>query len=226
MNVREFTDREAEDAYRRWEKRSAWHLGQAGAVLEALRSDMIPLGAQSFEGRVSGSKDEAPAPMRVDPTVDADELWSVLCEYAGEIADKLGATLPASVGLVSARRDPQNGIAAGVLPGVVAQAARDVARWLTGRADVIYLLHLDESEDFLFGLTRRLRTRWVIPLDERTPRRQCGLCLEWRVTAQWVDTDTKPVLVASCRGCGAVYSDPETQLPEPNTNSTLEGENA
>lgn len=213
MNVRDFFDREAEDLFRKWSSRYRWHLLQIPDVLARLRENIVPLGAQKFEGRVSGKADDAPFPFRADPMVDADLLWDVLCEYAAEVADKLAVDPPRSAVALSANGRVGAGITHHASGEDAATASLDVCRWLTDRIDVTYMLKLDESEDFLFGMVRRMRARWLIPPSERTPRRQCGLCLEWRVTAEWVSTDAKPVLIASCKGCGTVYGDPATQLP-------------
>lgn len=209
MSTREFTDAEAEILYRAWERRYRWHLAQVPAVVRRLREAVVPSPVPSTRDRVSGSGDDAPLPLRADPMVDADLLWSVLGEYVDEVASTLAVRPPAPLSGASAGNHTRNGFSGVLRPSEAATACGVVCRWLTDRVDVIYLLHLDDSEEFLFSMIRRMRARWLIPLSERTPRRQCTLCGEWRVTAQWVNTVSKPMLIVACGHCGNVYREPD-----------------
>lgn len=211
MSVSELTDAEAERLYRAWERRARWHLAQCPTVVRVLREGVMPSPVHVSDGdRVSGSGDESPLPFRADPLVDADLLWGVLGEYVEEVATKLSVRVPDALSEASAGNHSGNGFSARIEPYSASEAVASVCRWVGDRLDVIYLLRLDEPEDYLFGMIRRMRARYVIPVSERTPRRQCTLCGEWKVTAQWVNTVSKPVLVVACSHCGFVYRERDT----------------
>lgn len=209
MDAREYADAEAERLYRSWERRYRWHLTQAPTVVRRLREAMVPSLVPVAGDRVSGSGDDSPLPLRADPMVDADLLWGVLGEYTAEVAATLAVRPPDGLSRASAGNHSGNGFSGVLRPSEASAACGAVCRWLADRLDVIYLLHLDDSEEFLFAMIRRMRARWLIPLSERTPRRQCTLCGEWKVTAQWVNTVSKPMLIAACQHCGSVYREPD-----------------
>ena len=195
----------------RWVRRFEWHLDQLPGILELLRSDASRLKASRLTERVSGGGGPARLPFNEDNGDTADELWAAVFEYASEVAERLGRNLTTG----SAWRSSTGTM--GVSSRVSGYQARVVAfeliAWLTAHAVEIAALPMNDAEDHLFGLIRRLRVQYMLPSVERPSRRRiCSVCGERAVGAEWITgVNLRPVLVAECRFCGATYDDPEAR---------------
>ncbi len=193
----------------RWVRRFEWHLDQLPGILEVLRADAIPLKSARYDSvRVSGSREHAPLPFKVDLIDTADDLWAAVIEYTTEITEHLGATFTDTVTWRT------RGGAGGLSSRITGYQARvlgfEVIQWLTAHATSIAALPLNDAEDHLFTMIRRLRAQYMLaPVERPSRRRTCTTCGEQSVAAGWVDVNDRPVMVAECRRCGATYDDPE-----------------
>lgn len=199
------TDTEIEAAeLRRWVERFEQHLDQLPVLLETMRDHAHPLKAAGLSERVSGGGGEAPLPFRADPVDDCDDLWAALVEYIGEVAERLQETSPAAVGASWASSNGVRGIGAGASGDQAYKAGYALIAWLIDRAPRVRDLHLDDTEQHLFGLIRKLSRRYVEapPIERPEHRRLCTVCGEKAVLTDWVLGDAGE---ASCRVCGATY---------------------
>lgn len=199
------TDTEIEAAeLRRWVERFEQHLDQLPVLLETMRDHAHPLKAAGLSERVSGGGGEAPLPFRADPVDDCDDLWAALVEYVGEVAERLQETSPGAVGASWASSNGVRGIGAGVSGDQAYKAGYALIAWLIDRAPRVRDLHLDDTEQHLFGLIRKLSRRYVDapPIERPEHRRLCTVCGEKAVLTDWVLGDAGE---ASCRVCGATY---------------------
>jgi len=199
------TMQEIHDAeVRRWTERYEQLLDQVPMLLEHLRTMANPLKAGSLGERVTGGGGEAPAPVRLDPVDDADDLWAGLIEYTLDVAHRLHEPAPAAAGDTWTARGSVQGLPAHLDADGAYRAAWEVVGWLIDRAPRIHPLALTDSEQHLFGLVRKLVARYVTPPIERpSHRRECSVCGERAVVVSWVIDDTGE---ARCAVCGAVYS--------------------
>jgi len=60
-------------------------LAQVAPIVGHLREQAMPSMQARREGRISGTPDVARPPLRLDPLVEADELWSVVWELVDEL---------------------------------------------------------------------------------------------------------------------------------------------
>ncbi|MFJ4174023.1 hypothetical protein [Microbacterium sp. NPDC089696] len=189
----------------RWVRRFEWHLDQLPGILEVLRADSSGLKAARLSERVSGGGGPARLPFNVDLVDTTDDLWAAVIEYTSEVAERLGETVTDAV---TWRR---SGAAVGLSSAVTGYQARVLAfavvRWLTERSEEISGLPMNDAEDHLFGMIRRLRVQYMLPPVERPSRRRtCEACGERAVAAEWVsDALGRGVLVVECRDCGESY---------------------
>ncbi|WP_067198887.1 hypothetical protein [Microbacterium sp. XT11] len=198
---------------RRWVERYEQHLDQLPVLLEHLRDRANPMKAGSLEERVGGGGGDTPAPFRLDPVDDCDDLWSSLVEYIGEVAERLQDPAPGAAGASWAVKGSVRGIPAWMGPDEAYRAAYELIAWLIDRAEKVHALALKDSEDHLFSLIRKLMTRYVIPPIERPSHRRLCIgedeegrmvgCGERAVVVDWIIGD---VGEARCAVCGAVYT--------------------
>lgn len=200
----------AELEYARWVRRYEWHLDQIPAILHTLRDEAIPLKAARLDTvRVSGSRDHSPLPFRAEMVDDADDLWAALTLYLGEVADLLGETVTDAVSWT--RRGEPVGIGAAVRGRQANALTFQIIAWLIDHAARITAFEqLQDTEEHLFGMIRRLRARYMVAeVDRPTRRRDCSICGQRAVTATWTtDVNDRPVLAVACRHCGATYDEP------------------
>lgn len=194
----------------RWVRQYEWHLDQIPAILHTLRDEAVPLKAARLDNiRVSGSREQAPLPFNADMVDAGDDLWAALAQYLGHVAELLGETVTDAASWT--RRGEAVGLSSHIRGREALALAYRVIAWLIDHArQVAAFTVLQDTEDHLFALIRKLRTRYMIPAVERPARRrQCTTCGEQAVTAAWVDgINARPVLVATCRRCGATYGEP------------------
>ena len=198
------------DDFHSWRVRFEWHLDQVPILLTTLRTMENPLKATRYDlDRVSGSVEESRAPMRVEAVDDADDLWAALVQYVANVAELLGVPTPSAVRASWSTRGEVAGLAPTVTGREVSFLAFDLIVWLIERADRVVELPLGESEAFLFGLIRKLRARYTMPVAERPARRRtCRVCGDRAVGMEWVDDgDRIAVLVAKCARCGAIVEE-------------------
>ena len=194
---------------RTWRERYEQYLDQVPVILETLRDAAQPLKAARLAEKVSGGGGEAPLPFRADPVDDCDDLWASLVEYVGEVAERLQEPAPAATGASWASPNGIRGIGAGVNGDQAYKAGFALIAWLIDRAAAVYELRLDDSEQHLFGMVRKLARRYVDspPIERAAHHRWCGVCGETAVLVDWVLGDSGE---ASCRVCGAKYENEGT----------------
>lgn len=189
---------------RMWRERFEQHLDQVPVILETLRDQAHPLKAARLAEKVSGGGGEAPLPFRADPVDDCDDLWAALVEYIGEVAERLQETAPGAAGASWATLHGVRGIGAGVTGDDAYKAGYALIAWLIDRAPRIHDLALTDTEQHLFGLIRKLATRYVDapPIERPAHNRHCGVCGERAVRVDWLFGDRGS---AVCAVCGATY---------------------
>lgn len=189
-----------EAQWSRWTRRYSWHLDQLPGLFEAMRADVVPLGAVAYDrDRVDMSRDGAPVPFRVEAVDAIDDLWAALIEYADHVDALLIATAPVvlaplpRVGRWSLRSGVQ-----GARPG--ADLRRDafaIIGWLVERVDwIVPLAALSDSEAYLFDMIRACAKRYLSP--RREPKRACRVCGARLITLRWTSRGE----VSTCGGCG------------------------
>lgn len=181
----------------------AWYMQQAPVLLEAMRSELVPLGAARTDGeKVSTSRDGAPVPIRLDPLDDADDLWAILQQTAEHAFSLIGGSAPR--GLAVGRRDAAGdvvGLPANLTPGDARSLAFGVCSWL-GSVEPSLDRHpeladsLELLRERIWDLGARWRTTWV-----DVPAVTCSLCGHPKI---WAPDPTGKTLSALCRKCGDV----------------------
>lgn len=191
-----------EAQWRRWVRRYTWHLDQLPGLLEAMRSDVVPLGAVSYDrDRVDVSREGAPVPFRVEAVDAIDDLWAALVEYADNVDELLAATAPVVLApLPNVGRWVLGSGVRGARTGAdLRRDAFTVIGWLVDRVDwIIPLAALGDSEAHLFGLIRSAVKRYLTPKPE--PKRACRVCGARLVTLRWNERGE----VSTCGRCGDV----------------------
>lgn len=202
-----------DEQWRRWVERYEWHLGVVPSILDVMRDEVPRISSDSRRygaERVSSSRDGAPLPFNADTLDSADELWAALVQYAENVDEILATTAPLVLApLPTVGRWRARGEAQGIRStGDVRRDAFAIVGWLIDRVDWIApLTQLEDSEDFLFGLIRRSRARYLGGTPRRGPRRTCPLCRAGEVVVTFVEAplSTKGERVAKCSLCGEVY---------------------
>ena len=208
----------AEHNRARWIERYEWHVDQIPKILEVLRDEAYSVKTTRWglsAERISGGGGESPLPFRVDVIDDGDHLWAQLSDYVEDVAAVLDEPAPIARATSStpvpwkpvfervswSRRIGRiQGLPAG-LPGARAAAyGYVVIGWLCDRVEQIADLDIGDAEEILFGVIRRLRARYTAPAVTRR-RRDCPICLEGKVTLQWVDVDGVSTQAAKCDRC-------------------------
>lgn len=199
-----------DEQWRRWIERYTWHLDQVPGLLEAMRAEVVPLGATRYDAvRVDVSRDGSPVPFRVEVMDSVDELWAALVLYAENVDELLAATAPlmlAPLPLVGRWRVRSD--VGGLRPSTDARReAFAIVAWLIDRIDWIAPLEqLGDSEDHLFRLIRSLRARYVSRPIRRARPRPCQLCGEGEVVVRFADDGSpKGARVAHCDVCGEEF---------------------
>lgn len=196
-----------EEQWRRWVKRYTRHLDQLPGLFEAMRSDVLPIGAVRYDrDRVDMSRDGVPVPFRVEVVDAIDDLWAALVQYSENVAQLLEADLPrVSVWRVGSE-------VAGVSSSAdVRSDAYALIAWLIERADVILpLQELDDPQEYLFALIRSNARRFMSPVPERG--RRCKVCGAAQVRVSWSDRGE----VARCERCQDTVL---LEVPRPRSES-------
>lgn len=200
--------KEARSAFNRdqmWRDRFEQHMDQIPQLLEVMREQRVPLAAARNDSeRVSGGGGSTPLPFRADPVDDCDDLWGALVEYLGEVSERLQDPAPAAVGATWAVDGAARGMPSWIDGDIAYRAGYVLIAWLIDRAIDVHDLRMKDSEDHLFGLVRKLASRYTIdPIERPTSRRWCSVCGEKAVAVAWVVNDTGE---AACRVCGATYA--------------------
>ena len=173
------------------------------ALLMRMREDAESvLGAQDTSAvRVSGSSEKARLPYRVAAADDADELWSVLVEFAREVGERTGNPTPRPVREFV--RTGRLGVWAlpSCTPRQAFEAGQQVARYLrTCAHQIAHDGGFNDSPDTTAKLIRRLRRQY--PDTPEPPRRyldhRCPTCGE-RGLHLAVAGDNPIVRCAECR---------------------------
>lgn len=202
-----------DEQWRRWVERYEWHLGLVPGLLDVMRDDVPRISSDSRRygaERVSSSRDGAPLPFNADTLDNADELWAALVQYAENVDELLATEAPLVLApLPVVDRWRARGEVQGIrTTGDVRRDAFAIVGWLIDRVDWIAPLPvLEESEDFLFTLIRRHRSRYLGNPARRESRRLCPLCRTGEVVVTFVEAplSTKGERIAKCSLCGEVY---------------------
>jgi hypothetical protein len=189
----------------RWTQRFEQHLDQVPMLLEVLRGARGGVhAARTGSERVSGGGGVAPSPLRETPVDDADDLWAALVEYTGEVAERLQDPAPAAVGATWAIDESVRGLPSWMNSELAYTAGFVIVSWLIERGVDIASLRMNDAEEFLFSLIRKLQSRYVLdPIERPAHARTCSVCGERAVVVSWVSDETGE---ASCRVCGATYA--------------------
>ncbi|MBL5975356.1 MAG: hypothetical protein D3X82_16810 [Candidatus Leucobacter sulfamidivorax] len=140
-------------------------LEQVATIVDHLREQALPSAQAGQEGRISGSKDVASPPLRIDPLDEADELWSVMWELVDELLAKgteCFCTLR-EIQTIRAQQSLHAGVDVvrgyGTADGVeIYQLTLTLAQWLISRASTIaFGSAFTESVDDLCDRVDRLR---------------------------------------------------------------------
>lgn len=207
--ITELQSKSARD--RVWRDRFEQHLDQIPQLLEVMREQRVPLAAaRSDSERVSGGGGSTPLPFRADPVDDCDDLWGALVEYLGEVSERLQDPAPAAIGATWAIDGAVRGMPSWIDGDIAYRAGYVLIAWLVDRALEVRDLHMEDSEDHLFGLVRKFGLRYTVtPIERPARRRWCAVCGEMAVAISWVTDDSGE---AACRVCGETYPSPaETQ---------------
>lgn len=189
-----------EAQWRRWVRRYTWHLDQLPGLFEAMRSDVVPIGAVRYDrDRVDVSADGAPVPFRVEVVDAIDDLWSALVEYSENVDELLQTHAPAVLAPLPrvGRWRLGDGVRGARAGADVRRDAFTLIGWLVERVDwIVPLPGLDDSEGFLFALIRQNAHRFLTPKPE--PKRACRVCGAHLVTLRW----TARGEISECGRCG------------------------
>lgn len=153
------------------------------SLLRRMREDAESvLGAQDMRtGRITGSKERATLPYRVDAADDADELWSALVEFAREVEERTQNPAPRPVRefVRSGRLGPW--ALPSCTPREAFTAGQDVARYLKACAhQIAHDGAFNDAPDQTAALVRKMRNRYpnTPPPARRYLNRPCPTCGE------------------------------------------------
>jgi len=187
--------------WRRWVRRYTWHLDQLPGLVEAMRSDVLPIGAAVYDrDRVDQSRD-APVPFRVEVVDAIDDLWAALVEYADNVDELLQVHAPVVLAPLPhvGRWRSGSGVQGARAGADVRADAFTLIGWLIERVDwILPLQALDDSEEFLFSLIRQNANRFMRP--RPVPKAACRVCGTHAVSVRWTATAE----VVECSRCGDV----------------------
>ena len=147
------------------------------------------------------------SPSGLTPLMTATTCGGALVEYLGEVSERLQDPAPAAVGTTWAVDGAARGMPSWIDGDIAYRAGYVLIAWLIDRAIDVHDLRMKDSENHLFGLVRKLASRYIIdPIERPASRRWCSVCGEKAVAVAWVVNDSGE---AVCRVCGATYAAPD-----------------
>lgn len=181
------------------------NLAKVPAIIGHLRREVVPGLQPRAEGRVSGSKDVAAAPLNIDPLDEADELWAMVCSLVEEFAERSGETAPAllrrqwidRVGSVARVR----GFATSDEQRIYDDALK-VSQWLIRHAWSLalgpnYVDPVDELVERIESLFGRIPHEVGYRFKAYRPW-PCATCYERTMMPEWVDDTITGYVCDSC----------------------------
>ncbi|MFA5898109.1 MAG: hypothetical protein WC829_03235 [Hyphomicrobium sp.] len=162
--------------------RSDWliqHLTQVPMLIIHIREQALPSMQASTEGRVSGSKEQTTAPMRIEPLDDADELWAMVCSLAEYLAERANMQAPrelATQWLVEGSVRRVTGLAT-TNPDRIYTEVWTITQWLRDRAWTLAINpEYQTSVDELVEAITSARRRYPEAPTFQGARHRCPLC--------------------------------------------------
>lgn len=198
--------------------RIRYRLGEAPKIIVALRTTMVPLKAQSLDGKVDGTRDRS-LPFLESSAPEADEFFGVLVDWAVSHAEALSgrpaSTLPSTAWRAYERvldtGDSSRGLPAGLSPDAAAMRTQEVVQWLIRwGAKIAELPAVVAYHDDIVHQVARYRSRagLVQPRGRAKARRACDICMT--STVEVSSPDVGPLIVR-CTNCHQVF-DPSEAL--------------
>jgi hypothetical protein len=196
------TDEEHEARVRAW--RTAEALRAAPDLVMHIRAQIVPGGGGASDGMPRATSKEPPAPARLEPMDDADDVYAQLVLWVTYWAEELRLDPPSSTVIAWSNRREVQGFRAMTTPEGARTLTHLQSLWLNLHAEKIAahdagVTFQDNIVDVLSGL------RGKYPTAPRPPRkvfpRQCPVCDEFAVGAEWFSEDTRDVEV-KCAECG------------------------
>jgi ribosomal protein S27AE len=170
--------------------RIVWHVDKIPALVQEIRTSVVPLGSQSFDPRVSGGGFKDSLPMRVGAVDDTNLIWALLRDYLAGIEWAL---------------DERFGPFPLTCPPAADEAFREaltLAGWILADGRVVEVAAHDDLarvEDPLFREIRRGGQVYRLAPSRHDQRRKCPVCLPGTMLSVWRDDDT---FVSTCAHCG------------------------
>lgn len=188
----------------------AWMLQQVPVIVAHLRDTMIPLAGNSHDRtRIDGTR-EQPLPFRLQPMLDADQLWDALTDYGRFVAAWIQ---PSPYALTVPLRASQDWREAG-------DAAHTITAWLINHEDRIAALNLNVAgtDDVLFTLISQQLNRYrITPRRLRTRTTSCGTCGADAVYAEWtLNARGEIAQTIQCTRCRRRYDPREVVIRAPH----------
>lgn len=200
-------------AERTWSEAFIWHIRQAPFQLMHMRelAETVLSAQTTGAGKITGTKDRATLPYRVDPADDADLLYLRLVKFGRDVAHTIGGASPRPL---RARMWQGDGDPLGLPVCDHTEAfalAAEIIRWLEANTTQIArhpeLTQEGSAYDALIITIRKMRNRY--PRSEPRFRayrpRPCPTCGERTVLPIW---GRDGLAGAKCDGCG------QTWIPE------------
>lgn len=194
-------------AERTWSEAFIWHIRQAPFQLAHMRelAETTVSAQAAGAGKITGTKDRATLPYRVDPADDADRLWVNLVLFAQEVSERTGNPAPRAVRaqMWHGRHEPQ-GLPL-CTPSEAFSMAAEIVRWL--EACTHQIAHdgaLTQAPDNLIDLIRELRRHYprAEPKFKAYRPRPCPTCGERTILPIW---GPDGLAGAKCDNCGQTW---------------------
>lgn len=199
--------------------RILYRLNEAPGIMFVLRANLIPLGAQKLQGRITGSHD-TPLPLRDDALETADLLYSTLANWVLGHAETMGVRPPDGLLAHANTGKDSQGLPANLTPQEASQHTDHLASWLRLWAPSIAYLPGDDTpngwvsakayHDSIVDIIRTTRNK--AGLSTPRPRRVtltgwfCRHCGE--NTAE-LDVPDQGPMVARCSDCRGITPIPD-----------------
>ncbi len=191
-------------AERTWTESFIWHIRQAPFQLMHMRQlAETTVGAQAVgAGKITGSKDRATLPYRVDPADDADALYAELVIFGREVAERIGGASPRPLRarIWSGRTEPQGLPVCD--PSEAFSLAAEIVQWLEASAYTIaHDEHLHDAPEHLMTTIRKMRAHYprAEPKFRSYRPRPCPTCGERTISPVW---GAGGLSGARCESCG------------------------
>jgi hypothetical protein len=182
-------------------------LNDAPPLVAHIRSLVVPSMSRPSDGMPRAASKEPPAPLRLEPTDDADAVFAQLVDWVTYWAGALDRPQPPTTraGRVNEAGETQ-GLRGNMTSGSAAALTRILVNQLFAWEPDIHRhpAARDYYED-VTTIVRRASNRYPqAPRGQRpVSPRKCAVCDEHAVGAEWASEDVRDVIV-SCANCGNV----------------------